>query len=351
MSVFSQLTIRGVTLKNRIVVSPMCMYSSEDGFSNEWHLVHLGSRAVGGAGLIFTEATAVEPRGRISPVDLGIYKDEHVEGLKRIVDFCHNFGSKVGVQLAHAGRKAEDYAPWERDERKVKGSKHAIAPSPIPYGKDWHVPKEMNEEDIQSVQKAFEEAAKRAVSAGFDIIEVHAAHGYLIHEFLSPLSNRRSDIYGGSLENRERFLVEIVRKIRKVIPDSMPLFVRLSCVDHVEGGWNLEDSIHLAKRLKDEGCDVIDCSSGGIVEDEKVQAYPSFQVPYAERIKKEVGIMTMSVGLITTYEQAEDIIDNSRADLVAMAREFLRDPYLPMRWAKAHGIKPQVPRQYIRAWL
>lgn len=351
MGLFSPITIRGLTIKNRIVVSPMCMYSSEDGFANDWHLVHLGSRAVGGAGLIFTEATAVEPRGRISPVDLGIWKDEHIDALRRVVDFCHSFGAKMGIQLAHAGRKAEDYAPWERDGMKVKGSKYAIAPSPIPYGADWHTPKEMTEEDMRSVQKAFEDAAKRALEAGFDVIEVHAAHGYLIHEFLSPISNKRTDQYGGSIENRERFLIEVVRRVRKVIPDSMPLFVRISCVDHVEGGWTLEDSIHLAKRLKDEGCDVIDCSSGGIVEDEKVNAYPGFQVPYAERIKKEVGIMTMCVGLITTYEQAQEIVMNSRADLVAMAREFLRDPYLPMRWAKAHGLKPEVPRQYIRAWL
>lgn len=305
MTVFSSFKIRGITLKNRIVVSPMCMYSSEDGFANDWHLVHLGSRAVGGAGLIFTEATAVEPRGRISPLDLGIWKDEHVEGLKSIVDFCHSFGAKVGIQLAHAGRKAEDYAPWERERRKVKGSKRAIAPR----------------------------------------------HGYLLHEFLSPISNKRTNKYGGSLENRERFLVEVVRSVRKAIPDSMPLFVRLSCVDYVEGGWTLEDSLHLAIALKEEGCDVIDCSSGGIVEEEKVNAYASFQVPYAEKIKKEVGIKTMSVGLITTYEQAEDIIGNSRADLVAIAREFLRDPYLPMRWVKSKGLKPEVPRQYIRAWF
>lgn len=351
MTVFSSLKIRGITLKNRIVVSPMCMYSSEDGFANDWHLVHLGSRAVGGAGLIFTEATAVEPRGRISPLDLGIWKNEHMEALKRIVDFCHSFGAKVGIQLAHAGRKAEDYAPWEREKTKIKGSKHAIAPSPIPYGKDWLVPKGMDHEDIQAVQKAFAEGAKRAVNAGFDVIEIHSAHGYLLHEFLSPISNKRTDKYGGSLENRERFLIEVVRTVRKVIPDSVPLFVRLSCVDYVEGGWTLEDSIHLARALKEEGCDVIDCSSGGIVEEDKVNAYASFQVPYAERIKKEVGIKTMSVGLITTYEQAEDIIGNSRADLVAMAREFLRDPYLPIRWAKSKGLKPEVPRQYIRAWL
>jgi len=306
---------------------------------------------VGGAGLIFTEATAVEPRGRISPKDLGIWKDEHIEGLRRIVDFCHSFGAKVGIQLAHAGRKAEDYPPWEREKRKIKGSKHAIAPSPIPFGKDWMTPKEMTQEDIEGVQKAFEEAAKRAVLAGFDVIEVHSAHGYLLHEFLSPISNKRKDSYGGSLENRERLLLETVKRIRKVIPDSMPLFVRLSCVDYVEGGWSLEDSIHLAQRLKEEGFDVIDCSSGGIVPEEKLPAYPSFQVPYAERIKREAGIMTMSVGLITTYPQAEDIVSNERADLVAIAREFLRDPYLPHRWAKTAGIKPEVPRQYLRGWL
>ncbi len=240
--------------------------------------------------------------------------------------------------------------PWERDRMEKKGSRNAIAPSSVPYDSDWLPPKEMTKEDIEKVIKAFTDAAKRAVEAGFDAIEVHGAHGYLINEFLSPLSNKRSDEYGGTLERRERFILEVVQSVRKVIPDSMPLFVRLSCVDHVEGGWTLGDSVHLTHRLKEEGCDVIDCSSGGIVE-VSMEAYPGFQVPYAERIRREVGIRTMAVGLITAYEQAEEIVSNSRADLVAMAREFLRDPYLPIRWSKRAGLKPEVPRQYLRAWF
>ncbi|MDM7273582.1 NADPH dehydrogenase NamA [Sulfurihydrogenibium azorense] len=348
---YSHEKIRGVTLKNRIVMSPMCMYSSHDGFVSDWHMVHLGSRAVGGAGLIFLEATAVEPRGRISPSDLGIWKDEHIEGLRNIVNFCHNFGAKVGIQLAHAGRKAEDYNPWERESVKIKGSKDAIAPSPLQFGNNWHIPKEMNKKDIEEVQNSFVNAAKRAVEAGFDIIEIHAAHGYLIHEFLSLISNHRTDEYGGSLENRERFLLEVVKKVRNVIPESMPLFVRLSCVDHVEDGWTLEDSIHLAKRLKEEGCDVIDCSSGGILESEVVNAYPGFQVPYSEKIKREAKIKTMTVGLIKSYYQAEEMISNNRADLVAIGREFLKDPYLPIRWALSNNIKIQIPKQYLRGWF
>jgi len=331
---FSPLKIRGLELKNRIVMSPMCMYSSENGFVSDWHLVHYPSRAVGGAGLIFTEATAVEERGRISPQDFGIYKEEHVEGLKRLVNMCHLYGAKVGIQLAHAGRKAEDYPPWQRDKVEVKGSKQAVAPSALPFGKNWFTPKEMSKDDIKEVQKAYEKAVKRAVDAGFDVIEIHAAHGYLIHEFLSPISNRRVDEYGGSFENRIRFLIEIVRVARKIMPDGMPLFVRISAVDYVEGGWTLEDSVELARRLKDEGVDVIDCSSGRIVENEIVHEYPGHQVPFAEEIRKRIGIMTMSVGGITTYEQAEEIVSNKRADLVAIGREFLRDPYFPLRWAK-----------------
>ncbi len=347
---FSPLKIRGVEFRNRIAMSPMCMYSAKDGSVSDWHLVHYTSRAVGGTGLIMIEATAVEERGRISSLDLGIYRDEHVDGLKRLVDLCHLYGAKVGIQLAHAGRKAEDYPPWERKKMKFRGSGKAIAPSPIPFGRRWLTPKEMSEEDIREVQESYRLALRRAVEAGFDVVEIHAAHGYLIHEFLSPLSNRRNDSYGGSFENRIRFLLEVVRIARNTIPDSMPLFVRISAVDYVEGGWSIEESVELAKRLKEEGVDLVDCSSGRIVEEESFVEFPGHQVPYAERIRREAGIKTMAVGTITTYEQAEEIVSNGRADLVAIGREFLRDPYLPLRWGKRIGVDIPVPRQYSRAW-
>ncbi|ADC89686.1 NADH:flavin oxidoreductase/NADH oxidase [Thermocrinis albus DSM 14484] len=347
---FSPIDVRGVNIRNRIVMSPMCMYSAEDGHVTHWHLVHYVSRAVGGAGLIILEATAVEERGRISPLDLGIYRDDHVDGLAKLVDLCKKYGAAVGIQLAHAGRKAEDYPPWERSVRKVRGSKHAIAPSPLPFGKNWTIPREMSVEDIKEVQGSYRNAVKRAVEAGFDIIEIHAAHGYLIHEFLSPVSNKRKDQYGGSFENRVRFLLEVVRIARSEMPDSMPLWVRISSVDYVEGGWTLEESVELAKILKKEGVDVIDCSSGRIVEDEPFGEYPGHQVPFAERIKREAGVLTQAVGMITSYELAQEIVANGRADFVAIGREFLRDPYLPVRWAQKAGVKGMVPRQYLRAW-
>ena len=347
---YSPLKLRGAELRNRIVMSPMCMYSSKEGFVSDWHIVHYTSRAVGGAGLIFTEATAVEERGRISPLDLGIYRDEHVEGLSRVVKLCKSHGAKVGIQLAHAGRKAEDYPPWEINRRKVRGSENAIAPSPIPFGRNWLKPKEMGEEDIREVQNSYRLAVRRAVEAGFDVIEIHAAHGYLIHEFLSPISNRRKDAYGGSFENRVRFLLEVVKIAREEMPEDMPLFVRISAVDYLEGGWSLDDSVELARMLREEGVDVIDCSSGRIAEEEEFVEYPGHQVPFAERIRREAGIKTQAVGMITTYEQAEEVVTNGRADLVAIGRGFLRDPYLPIRWARERGIDIEVPRQYIRAW-
>ncbi|WP_457600907.1 NADH:flavin oxidoreductase/NADH oxidase [Hydrogenivirga sp.] len=347
---FSPIKLRGIKLRNRLVMSPMCMYSSQRGLVSEWHLVHYPARAVGGAGLIFTEATAVEERGRISPLDLGIYRDDHVEGLSRLVSLCKRWGARVGIQLAHAGRKAEDYPPWERERVKVRGSKNAIAPSPLPFGENWLVPKEMTPEDIKEVQDSYRLAVRRAVAAGFDVIEIHAAHGYLIHEFFSPVSNRREDSYGGSFVNRIRFLVEVVRIAREEMPESMPLFVRISAVDYVEGGWTLEDSVELARALKEEGVDIIDCSSGRIVAGESFHEHPGYQIPFAERIKEEAGIATMAVGMITTYEQAEEVVSNGRANLVAIGREFLRDTYLPIRWAKGAGVEMEVPRQYIRAW-
>jgi len=347
---FSGLKIRGISFRNRIVMSPMCMYSAPEGFVTDWHMVHYASRAVGGAGLIILEATAVEERGRISSLDLGIYRDEHVEGLRKIVETCRKFGARVGIQLAHAGRKAEDYPPWEREKVSVRGSRDAIAPSSLPFGKNWRTPKEMTLEDIREVQGSYRSALRRAVDAGFDVVEIHAAHGYLIHEFLSPLTNKREDEYGGSFENRIRFLLEVVRIAREELPDSTPLFVRISAVDYLEGGWTLEESLELSRLLKDEGVDLIDCSSGRIAQEEKFLEYPGHQVPFAERIKGGAGVRTMAVGMIKTYEQAEDIVSNGRADLVAVGREFLRDPYLPLRWAKQAGIEPEVPRQYARAW-
>ena len=347
---FSEVRIRGTLLRNRLVMSPMCMYSSEEGFVSDWHLVHYPTRAVGGAGLIILEATAVEERGRISPLDLGIYRDEHVEGLKRVVQLCKEFGAKVGIQLAHAGRKAEDYPPWEREKVKVRGSRKAIAPSPIPFGENWLTPREMTKEDIEEVKSSYRKAVRRAVEARFDLVEIHSAHGYLIHEFLSPVANRREDEYGGSFENRARFLLEVVRIAREELPDSAPLSVRISAVDYVEGGWTLEESVELAKLLKEEGVDLVDCSSGRIVQEESFVEYPGHQVPFAERIRREAGVRTIAVGMIRTYEQAEEIVSNGRADLVAIGRGFLRDPYLPLRWAKYAGVKIEVPRQYIRAW-
>ena len=349
-TLFSELKVRGTLLRNRLVMSPMCMYSSMEGFVSQWHLVHYPSRAVGGTGLIILEATAVEERGRISPLDLGIYRDEHVEGLRELVGLCKSFGAKVGIQLAHAGRKAESYPPWERERVEVRGSRDAIAPSPVPFGKNWLTPKEMTREDIEIVKESYREAVKRATEAGFDLIEIHAAHGYLLHEFLSPVTNRRKDEYGGSFENRVRLLLEVVRIAREELPESTPLSVRISAVDYVKGGWSLEESVELAKLLKAEGVDLIDCSSGRIAQEESFSEYPGHQVPFAERIRREAGVKTIAVGMIKTYEQAEETLSNGRADLVAVGREFLRDPYLPLRWAKGAGLEIHIPRQYIRAW-
>ncbi len=348
---FSPIKIRGLQLRNRIVMSPMCMYSAKEGFPTEFHKIHYTTRAYGGAGLIFFEATAVEERGRISSLDLGIWKDEQAQALSEIVELCKRAGAKVGIQLAHAGRKAEDYPPWEREKKEKRGAKELIAPSPVAFGKGWKIPSEMNMEDIRRVKDSFISAVKRSLSAGFDIIEIHSAHGYLLHEFLSPLSNKRRDEYGGSFENRTRLLREIIREARKIMPEDMPLFVRISAVDWIEGGWNIEESVELARMLKEEGVDVIDCSSGKIVEEEKAEEFPGFQVPFAERIRRETGVRTMAVGLITKYEQAEEIIKNGRADLVAFGRKFLRDPYFPLRWSKKIGIEGFIPRQYRRGFV
>jgi 2,4-dienoyl-CoA reductase-like NADH-dependent reductase (Old Yellow Enzyme family) len=348
---FTPLIIKQVGLKNRLVVSPMCQYSSTDGFANDWHLVHLGSRAIGGAALVFTEATAVSPEGRISPFDLGIWKDEHIEFLARITDFIKQQGAVPGMQLAHAGRKSSQRPPWENSIalKPEEGAWQTLAPSAIAYKTGEPVPLELSIAEIERIIANFKDAAARALKAGFEIIELHGAHGYLINEFLSPLSNARTDKYGGSFENRIRFLMEIIEKVQTVWPAELPLFVRISATEFKEGGWNEKDSVELAKILKTKGVDLIDCSTGGNVTGVKIEIKPLYQVSYAEKIRSEAGIKTGAVGLITTSEEAEGIISKGQADLVFMARELLRDPYFPRRAAWELGEDPEWPNQYERA--
>ena len=348
---FEPLNIRSIKLKNRITVSPMCEYSSIDGFANDWHLVHLGSRAVGGAALIFTEATAVSPEGRITADDLGIWMDDHVEFLKRITEFLHEHGAVPGIQLAHAGRKASHLSPWKsgRPLEKNEGAWETFAPSALPYKEGQPLPKAMSKNDIKKVVHDFEEAAIRALKAGFKVIEIHAAHGYLINEFLSPISNKRTDEYGGSFENRIRLLVELVEAVRKIITYDLPLFVRISATDWVDGGWTIEDSIQLSKVLRDKSVDLIDCSSGGNSPHQVIPVKPMYQVPFAEAIKKETGILTGAVGLITNAIEAEQILKEEKADIIILARQFLRDPYFPLHAAKELEIDINWPAQYERA--
>lgn len=347
---FSQLKLRDIELRNRIVVSPMCQYSSEDGFANDWHLVHLGTRAVGGAALVMSEATAVEPRGRISPSDLGIWKDDHIEPLSRITHFIKAQGGVAGMQLAHAGRKASTARPWEGGGivTEQAGGWKVIAPSELPFASNYPTPRAMTIEDIAEVVRSFAQAAERALAAGFQVAEIHAAHGYLIHEFLSPLSNRRSDEYGGRLENRMRLLVEVVRAVRGVWPQGLPLFVRLSATDWSEGGWDLEQSIELARILRGEGVDLIDCSSGGNVADARVPVGPGYQTRFSERIREEAGIATSAVGMITSPQQADHILRTGQADLITLARQFLREPYWPLRAASELKEEIDWPSQYAR---
>jgi 2,4-dienoyl-CoA reductase-like NADH-dependent reductase (Old Yellow Enzyme family) len=330
----------------------MCQYSSTDGYASEWHLVHLGSRAAGGAGLVLTEATAVLPEGRISPQDLGIWDEDHIEPLARIVRFIHEQGSVAGIQLAHAGRKASTYRPWEGQGAVPEpegGWKKVVAPSAAPFAANYVVPQAISSEGIQGIVKAFVDAARRACEAGFRIIEIHAAHGYLIHEFLSPLSNQRSDVYGGSFENRTRILREIVTAVRHSCPEQSPLFVRISATDWVGGGWDIQQSIELARQLKELGVDLIDCSSGGNVANAKGPVGPGYQTSFAERIRREAKIMTGAVGMITSAVQAEHILATGQADAVIIAREFLRDPYWPLRAARELGQAMSWPVQYLRA--
>ncbi len=348
---FTPLTIRSIALKNRIVVSPMCQYSSEDGFANDWHLVHLGSRAVGGAGLVFTEATAVCPEGRISPHDLGIWKDGHIEQLKKITHFIEQQGAVPGIQLAHAGRKASVTEPWNQDKLipVSDGGWKTVAPSPVPFSDEKDTPLELSVSDIKKIVGDFKAAAVRALAAGFKVIEIHGAHGYLINEFMSPLSNQRSDDYGGSIENRIRFLLEIIGAIRNVWPVEFPLFLRISASDWADGGWTIEDSVKLGEMVKGHGVDLIDCSSGGVVSYVKIPARPNYQVPFAEAVRK-TGILTGAVGIIVSADQAEEILTTGQADLIFMARELLRDPYFPLRAARELGNDEMPwPVQYERA--
>ncbi len=342
------MTIRGVTLRNRIAVSPMCQYSSEDGFANDWHFVHLGTRAAGGAGLVIAEAAAVSPEGRISPQDLGIWKDEHIAPLAGITRFIASQGAAAGIQIAHAGRKASTSSPRQGGGTLLedRGGWRTVAPSPIPFDPADPAPEELTKAGIARIVEAFAAAASRARRAGFQVVELHAAHGYLAHEFLSPLSNRRTDEYGGSFDNRIRFVLEAAEAVRAAWPQELPLFVRISATDWVEGGWDLGSSVELAKRLKPLGVDLIDCSSGALVPYAKIPAAAGFQVPFAERVRAEAGIPTGAVGLITQPEQADAIVREGKADLVLLAREFLRRPYWPLEAAKALGLKADAPPQY-----
>jgi 2,4-dienoyl-CoA reductase-like NADH-dependent reductase (Old Yellow Enzyme family) len=348
---FAPFQLRSVTFPNRIGVSPMCQYSSVDGFASDWHLVHLGARAQGGAGLVMVEASAVLAEGRISNGDLGIYKDEHVPMLKQIVNFLHTQGAKAGIQLAHAGRKGSMSVPFggERLLKSNEGGWTTSAPSAVAFSDDYAVPQALDETGIQAVVSAFAQAARRAQAAGFDVVEIHGAHGYLLHEFLSPLANRRTDNYGGSFENRTRLMLEVAKAVRAAWPDRLPLFVRISATDWVEGGWTPDESVELARQLGAAGVDLVDCSSGGQTPNAKIPVGPGFQVPFAARIRRETGVSTAAVGMITDPNQANAIVANGEADMVLMAREMLRDPYWPVHAAAALGETASWPVQYLRA--
>ncbi len=348
---FSPLQIKSIVLKNRIAISPMCQYSAEEGFANNWHLVHLGSRATGGAGLVIQEATAVSPEGRISPADLGLWSDDHIKKLRKITKFIIRQESVPGIQLAHAGRKASVSSPWYGNKKldRNHGGWETFAPSTIGYHENEQAPTALDKAGIQKVVSDFKLATKRSVLAGFQVMEIHAAHGYLLHQFLSPLSNLRTDEYGGSFENRIRFTLEVLEAVQSEWPKGLPLFVRISATDWAEGGWNIEESVKLSKILKDRGVDLIDTSSGGLVSHQKIPLAPNYQVPFAEQIKKETEILTGAVGLITTSQQAEDIIASGKSDLVLFARESLRDPNLGLTFAHELGVDVEWPKQYERA--
>src|ERR1700730_17230101 len=349
---FDRLAIRDITFANRVFVSPMCEYSSTDGFANDWHVVHLGSRAVGGPGLVLTEATAVLPEGRISPQDLGIWMDDHIEPLARVVRFIHEQGSVAGMQLAHAGRKASTYAPWAGHATvpdSKGGWKNVVAPSAVPFSDGYPMPQALSIDGVKSIVSAFAAAARRACETGFRVIEIHAAHGYLLHEFLSPFSNQRTDAYGGSFENRTRIVRETVAAVRGSWPERAPLFVRISATDWIDGGWDIQQSVELARQLKDLGADLIDCSSGGNLPHAKIPVGPGYQTPFADQIRREANILTGAVGMITSPIQAEHVIGTGQADAVIIARELLRDPYWPLRAARELEQAISWPVQYLRA--
>lgn len=349
---FTPFTLRDITLRNRIAISPMCEYSSTDGFANDWHLVHLGSRAVGGAGLVFTEATAVTADGRISPDDLGIWKDAHVDFLSRITTFIAEQGAAPGIQLAHAGRKASTAAPWKGNkpvDAAHGGWSPIVAPSAIPFDDGYQTPVALEIARIQDIVRAFASAARRSLAAGFQVVEIHGAHGYLIHEFLSPLSNTRMDAYGGSFENRTRFLREIIAAVRAVWPERLPLFLRISATDWTDGGWDIAQSVELARMVAPLGVDLIDCSSGGNVPRVRIPVEPGYQVPFAARVRHVAKIATGAVGLITEAAQADEIVRTGKADIVLLARAALRDPYFPLHAARRLGAEIRWPNQYLRA--
>jgi 2,4-dienoyl-CoA reductase-like NADH-dependent reductase (Old Yellow Enzyme family) len=352
MKLFTPFRVREIELRNRIVVSPMCEYSAKEGHPQPWHMVHLGSRAVGGAGLVMTEASAVEPRGRISAADAGIYDDAHIASWRPITEFVKGQGAVVGMQLAHAGRKGSTAVPWAggKGVSIAEGGWEPVGPSALPFDAGYPLPHALEKDEIRAVVAAFRKAAQRALAAGFQVIEIHGAHGYLIHEFLSPLCNSRNDEYGGALENRMRFALEVTKAVREVWPANLPLLFRVSATDWVDGAWDLAQTIELSKQLKPLGVDLIDASSGGAVPYAKIPVGPGYQVAFAEAIRKESGIATGAVGMITDPAQADTVLSTEQADLVFLARAMLRDPYWPRRAAKALEVKITGPVQYGRGW-
>lgn len=351
MTLFTPLVLRDVTFRNRFAVSPMCQYSAVNGHANDWHLVHLGARAIGGAGLVIQEATAVSPEGRISPDDLGLWEDGHVPKLSAITHFIRSQGAVPGVQLAHAGRKASHHAPWKSGHqiKRAEGGWETVAPSAIPFQENQEPPRALDKAGMEKVVADFRNATVRALHAGYEVVEIHAAHGYLLHEFLSPLCNRRTDEYGGTFENRIRLLLEVTADVRAVWPAGLPLFVRLSCTDWADGGWDLDQTVRLAKILRDMGVDLIDCSSGGAVHHQKIHVGPGYQVPFADKVRREAGVATGAVGLITSPAQAAAVVEEGHADLVLIGRESLRDPHFPLHAAHTLGIQVHWPAQYDRA--
>jgi len=351
---FDPLVLRGLHLPNRIAVSPMCQYSADDGLANDWHLVHLGGRAAGGAGLVLTEATAVEARGRISPRDLGLWRDDHVDALRRVTGFAHGLGSRIGVQLAHAGRKASTWHPWAEGRGAVaedEGGWPVVGPTAEPFAPNYPVPAALAVDDLPGIVGAFETAAGRALDAGFDVVEIHGAHGYLLHSFLTPLVNTRTDAYGGDFDGRTRLLREVTAAVRRAWPEDRALFVRLSASDWLPGGWSGDDTVRLARILGELGADLVDCSSGGAVPGVEVPVAPNYQVPFARRVRAESGVAAGAVGLITRPEQAQAILERAEADLVLLGRAMLREPSWPQRAARAlgHDARALFPPQYLRA--